>query len=238
MLLPKASHIMADVSDTIIVALDLPSTAEAEAMVERLSGAATFFKIGMELVYEGGGLDLARRLAKAGYKVFIDLKLHDIPNTVERATARLGDSGATFLTVHAYPQSMRAALAGAKGSPLRLLGVSVLTSMEDGDLAQAGFGLGVADLVRRRARQASEIGLHGLVSSAAEIALVRETASQALTLVTPGIRPAGSETGDQKRVMTPAEAIRLGADHLVVGRPITGAVDPRAAFHAIVNDLT
>jgi orotidine-5'-phosphate decarboxylase len=228
---------MADLADKIIVALDLPDIAQAEGMVERLSGVATFFKIGMELVYEGGGLGLARKLAKSGHKVFIDLKLHDIPNTVERATARLADSGATFLTVHAYPQTMKAALAGAKNSPLQLLGVSVLTSMEDADLAQAGFGLGVADLVRRRTRQASELGMHGLVSSAAEIALVRETAGQSLALVTPGIRPAGSDRGDQKRVMTPLEAIRLGADHLVIGRPITSAPDPALAFQSIIASL-
>ncbi len=206
-------------------------------MVERLRPEATFFKIGMELVYEGGGLDLARRLAGSGAKVFVDLKLHDIPNTVERATARLADLGATFLTVHAYPQTMEAALVGARGSSLQLLGVSALTSMSDDDLARAGFGLGVADLVRRRAKQASELGLHGLVSSAAEIALVRETAGSALKLVTPGIRPAGSDPGDQKRVMTPPEAIRLGADHLVIGRPITGAADPKAAFAAVMASL-
>jgi orotidine-5'-phosphate decarboxylase len=228
---------MADLADRIIVALDLPSVAEAQAMVERLSGLASFFKIGMELVYEGGGLDLARRLVASGHKVFVDLKLHDIPNTVERATARLAALGATFLTVHAYPQTMEAALRGAAGSGLKLLGVSVLTSMGDDDLARAGYGLGVADLVRRRARQASEIGLHGLVSSAAEISLVRETVGQALTLVTPGIRPAGSDHGDQKRVMTPPEAIRLGADHLVIGRPITRVADPRAAFEGILASL-
>jgi orotidine-5'-phosphate decarboxylase len=228
---------MAELSDKIIIALDLPSLRGAEAMVERLGEAGTFFKIGMELVYEGGGLAFARRLVSSGKKVFIDLKLHDIPNTVERATARLADIGATFLTVHAYPQTMEAAQKGAAGSGLKLLGVSVLTSMADGDLARAGYGLGVSDLVRRRAKQASEIGLDGLVSSAAEIALVRETVGAALTLVTPGIRPAGSDHGDQKRVMTPDEAIRLGADHLVIGRPITGAAEPRGALWSIIGSI-
>jgi orotidine-5'-phosphate decarboxylase len=222
-------------AEAVIVALDLPSTRDAEAMVDRLGPALRFVKIGMELVYEGGGLLLARRLAGRGLKVFLDLKLHDIPNTVHRATARLADSGATFLTVHAYPQTMAAAQRGA--GPLKLLGVSVLTSMETDDLARAGYGLGVVDLVRRRARQAAEIGLHGLVSSAAEIALVRDAAGQALKLVTPGIRPAGADAGDQKRVMTPAQAIQLGADYLVIGRPITGAADPRGAFEAIVGSI-
>ncbi len=224
-------------SDRIIVALDLPSLAEAEAMIDRLAGQASFYKIGMEMVYEGRGLGLARWLIEHGCKVFIDLKLHDIPNTVERATARLAEIGAHFLTVHAYPQTMEAALRGARGSNLNLLGVSVLTSMSEDDLARAGYGLGVSDLVRRRARQASELGMHGLVCSAAEISLVREAAGESLSLVTPGIRPAGADAGDQKRVMTPPEAIALGADHLVIGRPITGADDPAAAFSAILESI-
>jgi orotidine-5'-phosphate decarboxylase len=220
----------------LIVALDAPSAADARALVDRLGDAASFFKIGMELIYGGGGLDLARALIGEGRQVFIDLKLHDIPNTVERATAQIARLGATFLTVHAYPQTMRAAREGAAGSGLRLLGVSVLTSSDDADLAEAGYALGARALVSRRARQAEEIGLDGLVASAAEVAGLRAEGRR-LTLVCPGIRPAGGEAGDQKRVATPRQAIADGADYLVVGRPITAAADPRAAAQAIVAEM-
>ena len=208
----------------------------AQALVDRLGDSVGFYKIGMELIYGGDGLALARRLIDAGAGVFIDLKLHDIPHTVERATAQIARLGATFLTVHAYPQTMRAALAGAAISSLRILGVSVLTSADDADLAQAGYGESAAALVSRRARQAEEIGLPGLVASAAEAATLRREGRK-LTLVCPGIRPAGGEAGDQKRVATPAQAIRDGADYLVVGRPIAAAADPRAAAQAIVAEI-
>ncbi len=222
-----------DIKSRIIVALDLPSVAEAEAMADRIGDAATFYKIGMELVY-AGGLPLVARLAAAGKQVFLDLKLHDIPNTVERAAARLAEAGAVFLTVHAYPQTLAAAVKGRGTAAMRILGVSVLTSMNDDDLARAGYGLGIIDLVRRRARQTHEAGADGLVSSPAELTAVRETVGGALTLVTPGIRPPGSGAGDQKRVMTPAEALAAGADYLVIGRPITGAADPAAKMREIV----
>jgi orotidine-5'-phosphate decarboxylase len=227
---------MDTIRDKLIVALDLPSIAEAEAMVAQLGDAVSFYKIGMELVY-AGGLPLVRQLADSGKNVFLDLKLHDIPNTVQKATERLAGTGATFLTVHAYPQTMQAALAGAAGSDLRILGVSVLTSMDHDDLARAGFGLGVSDLVRRRAKQAAETGIHGLVCSPQEIAMVRETVGQSLAIVTPGIRPSGSATGDQKRIATPAKAIRDGADHLVVGRPITDAGNAAAMAESIVQEI-
>lgn len=227
---------MTDARDRMIVALDLPGVAEARAMVERLGDAATFYKIGKELVY-AGGLDLARDLVASGRKVFLDLKLHDIPNTVERAAAVVSGLGATYLTVHAYPQTLAAAVRGAGTGGLKVLGVSVLTSMNDADLAQAGYGLGVADLVRRRARQTQEAGAHGLICSPLDIAGVRETVGSALEIITPGVRPAGSDAGDQKRVMTPADAIRAGADRLVVGRPITAAHDPRAAAAAIAAEI-
>jgi orotidine-5'-phosphate decarboxylase len=224
------------VSDRLIVALDLSSIAEAEAMVERLGDSISFYKIGMELAYIGG-IPLGDRLIRAGKKVFFDLKLHDIPNTVERATAQIAETGATFMTVHAYPQTMAAAALGAKGSALGILGVSVLTSMSEDDAARAGYGLGIADLVRRRARQAQESHATGLVCSPHEIVSVRETVGEALKIVTPGVRPAGSAVGDQKRVMTPGEAIRTGADHLVVGRPITQASDPAAAAQAVMAEI-
>ncbi len=223
----------ADPRDRLIVALDLPSAGEAEAMVAQLADAVTFYKFGMEIVY-GGGLPLAERLAAAGKKVFLDLKLHDIPNTVERATAQVARLGATFLTVHAYPQTMRAAVKGRGGSSLRLLAVTVLTSVDDADLAEAGYATGVAETVRRRALQARDASIDGLVLAAHETAAMRALLGPGMALVTPGIRPAGGATGDQKRVMTPADAIRAGADHLVVGRPVTGAADPREAAGAIV----
>jgi orotidine-5'-phosphate decarboxylase len=222
--------------DRLIVALDLPTAQEAQALVARLGDSVSFYKIGMELIYGGGGLGLAERLIGAGHKVFIDLKLHDIPNTVERACAQIARLGATFLTVHAYPQTMRAALAGAAGSGLGVLGVSVLTSADDSDLAEAGYALGARALVSRRAAQAEALGLAGLVASAAEVAGLRAEGRR-LTLVCPGIRPAGGEAGDQKRVATPGKAIADGADYLVVGRPITGAGDPRAAAEGILAEM-
>lgn len=223
-------------ADRIIIALDLPDVAAARGMVEALGDAATFYKIGYELAFVGG-LDLARDLLATGKKVFLDLKLHDIPNTIEKGVGQIARMGATFLTVHAYPQTLAAAAGAAQGTGLGVLGVSVLTSMDDADLARAGYGLGVADLVARRAKQAYEAGCRGLICSAADIAGVRAAVGQGLTLVTPGIRPAGSAVGDQKRVMTPAEAIRAGADHLVIGRPITAAPDPAAAFAAILAEI-
>jgi len=224
--------------ERLIVALDAPSLADAECWVEALGDSVIFYKVGMELIYGGGGFDLAKRLIASGKRVFIDLKLHDIPNTVEKATAQIAGLGAHFLTVHAYPQTMRAAVAGAKGSGLKLLGVSVLTSSDDSDLAEAGYALGVRALVERRAAQAEAAGMDGLVSSAAEAATLRAARGKNFLLVTPGIRPAGDAVGDQKRVATPGSAIRDGADYLVVGRPVTQAADPRASAEAIVAEIT
>jgi orotidine-5'-phosphate decarboxylase len=223
--------------DRLIVALDLPDVGEAERLVERIGDAATFYKVGMELAYGGEGLAFARRLAAAGKQVFLDLKLHDIPNTVERATAQAAGLGATFLTIHAYPQTMRAAVAGARGSGLQILAVTVLTSYDDADLSEAVYRFGVVETVRRRAEQALELGVDGLVASPAEAAMARETVGAGLAIVTPGIRPAGGAVGDQKRVATPAEAIRNGADYLVIGRPVTQAPDPRAAAAAVVAEI-
>jgi orotidine-5'-phosphate decarboxylase len=223
--------------DRLIVALDVSDTAAAEALVERIGEAATFYKVGMELAYGGDGLAMVGRLGAAGKKVFLDLKLHDIPNTVERATAAVAGLGATFLTVHAYPQTMKAAIAGANGSSLAILGVTVLTSSDDNDLAEAGYRYGAGELVRRRAEQAKALGVPGLVASAAEALRIREAVGPEMILVTPGIRPAGAAVGDQKRVATPESAIRDGADYLVVGRPITTAPDPRAAAEAIVAEI-
>jgi len=222
--------------DRLIVGLDLPSVEEAEAMVKRLGESVTFYKIGMELTY-AGGLALAERLVGQGKGVFIDLKLHDIPNTVERATRQIARLGARFLTVHAYPQTMQAALAGAAGSGLELLAVTVLTSCDDTDLADAGYALGVKDLVARRARQAKEIGMPGLILSPEETESVRQLLGPKMQLITPGIRPTGTDVGDQKRVMTPARAIAGGADRLVVARPVIAAADPVAAADNIVAEI-
>ena len=222
--------------DRLIVALDVPTLEAARAMVETLGDAVSFYKIGLELAY-GGGLGLAEQLAGAGKKVFLDLKLHDIPATVERAAARVACLGATFLTVHAFPQTMRAAKAGVAGSGLAVLGVTVMTSYDDADLEMAGYRFGVRDLVARRADQAVAAGIDGLILSAEEVEAMRRHVGDALRLVTPGIRPAGADQGDQKRVMTPALALRAGADFLVVGRPVTRAPDPRASALAIVAEM-
>ena len=219
--------------DKLIVALDLPSVAQAREMVAVLGDSVSFYKIGMELTY-AGGLPLAQELAAAGKKVFLDLKLHDIPNTVARATAQVAEMGATFLTVHAYPQTMRAARSALGGSSLKILAVTVMTSYDDSDLAAAGYAYGVKELVARRAVQAREAGVHGLILSPEEAPDMRALLGPDMLLVTPGVRPAGADIGDQKRVMTPARAIANGANHLVVGRPITQSPDPRAAALAIL----
>jgi orotidine-5'-phosphate decarboxylase len=222
--------------DRLIVALDLPSVAEAEAMVDRLGDAVTFYKIGYQLGY-AGGLPLAERLIGDGKRVFLDLKLHDIANTVARGVESVAKLGVTFLTVHAYPQTMRAAVEAKAGSKLRLLAVTVLTSYDDADLAEAGYKLSVDDLVAERAQQAHDIGVDGIVCAPEEAGPLRLIVGSDMTLVTPGIRPAGASSNDQKRIATPAQAIDAGADYLVVGRPIVGAADPRAAAEAVVRDI-
>jgi orotidine-5'-phosphate decarboxylase len=222
--------------DRLIVALDVPSVPAASALVERLGDAVSFYKIGYQLAF-AGGVALAEALVGAGKQVFLDLKLHDIGNTVEKGVESVARLGATFVTVHAYPQTMKAALAGRGGTGLRILAVTVLTSYDDADLAAAGYALGVSSLVARRAAQAREIGVDGLVCSAEEAAALRSLVGTSMVLVTPGIRPAGTAAGDQKRVMTPARAIAAGADYLVVGRPIVEAPDPRAAAEAVVAEI-
>jgi orotidine-5'-phosphate decarboxylase len=225
-----------DVRERVIVALDLPDANAARAMVERLGPDGVFYKIGYELAFVGG-IPLAQELIRAGKQVFLDLKLHDIPNTIEKGVGQIAGLGARFLTVHAYPQTMKAAAKAAAGSGLMVLGVSVLTSMDDADLAEAGFAKGVADMVPMRARQARAAGLGGLVCSATDLPLVRAAVGQDLVLVTPGIRPAGDAVGDQKRVMGPAMAVQAGATHLVIGRPITAAADPTTALKRILDEL-
>jgi orotidine-5'-phosphate decarboxylase len=224
-------------SDRLIVALDVSEAAAARALIETLGDSVSFYKIGMELAYGGEGFALAEELAARGKKIFLDLKLHDIPNTVKRATAQIARRGATFLTVHAFPQTMAAAKEGAAGSKLKLLAVTVLTSYDDDDLAEAGYRFPVRDLVPHRAQQAQALGIDGLVAAASEAAELRRAIGPEMILVTPGIRPAGGEAGDQKRIATPAAAIAAGASYLVVGRPITEAADPRAAAEAIQHEI-
>jgi orotidine-5'-phosphate decarboxylase len=221
--------------DRLIVALDFSSVDEAKAMVTRLGEAVSFYKIGYQLAF-AGGLNFAPVLADAGKRVFLDLKLHDIGNTVAEGVKSVSRLGAAFLTVHAYPQTMKAAVEARDGN-LRILAVSVLTSYNDADLAAAGYRATVPTLVAERAVQARDLGIDGLVCAGTEAAKVRSIVGDRLALVTPGIRPAGTDDGDQKRVMTPAKAIAGGADYLVVGRPIIAAADPRAAAEAIVEEI-
>ncbi len=222
---------------TLIVALDMDTATEAERLVEALGPSVDFYKIGYQLIYGGDGLGFGKALIAAGKRVFFDLKLLDIDNTVERATAAIALSGASMMTVHAYPQCMRAAQKGAAGSDLMILGVSVLTSMSDADVAEAGFARDTAGLVALRAGQAKAAGIGGLVCSPLEAEMVRSLVGPGMAIVTPGIRPRGSDAGDQKRIMGPADALAAGASHLVVGRPITAADDPKAAAAAILREM-
>lgn len=222
--------------ERLIVALDMSDVARARTLAWDLKDAVGTFKIGYQLAYSGG-LALARELADEGRSVFLDLKLLDIPNTVAEGTAAAARLGAKFLTVHAYPQALRAAAEGRGASAMKILAVAALTSMNDADFAEAGYNARTEEIVRARVRAAQAAGADGVVVSAREAPLVRQIAGQGLLIVTPGIRPAGSDAGDQKRVTTPADAARLGADYLVVGRPITGAKSPRSAAEAILSEI-
>jgi orotidine-5'-phosphate decarboxylase len=225
-----------DPKDRLIISLDVPGIEPARAMIRRLGDSVTFYKIGYQLVYIGG-LSLARELRAAGKKVFIDVKLHDIGNTVASGVRSLSSLGATFLTVHAYPQTMQAAVEGRGQSGPKILAVTVLTSYTEADAQEAGYRHAIADLVSIRARQAKALGVDGLVCSPEEVAALRAIVGDQMSLVTPGIRPAGSAAGDQKRFMTPARAISAGADYLVVGRPVMEAADPKAAADAIQAEI-
>lgn len=225
-----------DPRDRLIVALDLPSVGAAESVISRLGDSVNFYKIGYELGF-AGGLGLARELIADGRKVFVDFKLHDIGNTVARGVASLAALGASFATVHAYPQTMRAAMEGKGASPLRILAVTVLTSYDEADLGEAGYGAGVAETVARRVAQAREIGIDGIVCAPTDAASVRAALGAKGAIVTPGVRPDGSDVGDQKRIATPFAAIRAGADHLVVGRPIVASPDPAAAARAVQAEI-
>lgn len=222
--------------DRVITALDLPSISAAEAIVAALGEAGTFYKIGYQL-FPLGGYDLARRLGDEGKRVFLDLKLLDIGSTVEKGVRSLADIGASCLTVHADDDAIRGAVQGRGEGDLAILAVTVLTSWDDATVRRHGHAGGAADLVLRRAEIALSAGADGLVASAREARELRARFGSAPLIVTPGIRPAGAEAGDQKRVVTPAEAIALGADHIVIGRPVTAADDPRAALDAVHAEI-
>ncbi|MGB3388008.1 MAG: orotidine-5'-phosphate decarboxylase, partial [Pseudaminobacter sp.] len=203
-MIPAALH------ERLIVGLDVPTLKEAEEVVRDLEGIVSFYKIGYQLAF-AGGLDFARELASGGTRVFLDMKLLDIDNTVAKGIENIVRMGVSMLTLHAYPKAMRAAVEAASGSELCLLGVTVLTSMDERDLAEAGYQYDPRSLVLRRAEQALQAGMGGIVCSAEEASAVRTIVGPKLAVVTPGIRLAGSESGDQKRVTTPAQAIRNGS---------------------------
>jgi orotidine-5'-phosphate decarboxylase len=221
--------------ERLIVALDVPTIAAAERLVAQLAGHVGVFKIGYQLAY-AGGLGLARDLAQGGEAVFLDLKLLDIDNTVAKGVESVLGLGARYLTVHGYPHAMRAAAAARGTAPLQLVAISVLTSLDQSDLAAAGYDRPLAELAALRSAAAAAAGFDAVVCAPAEAALMKK-AGPGLAAITPGIRPAGSARGDQKRAATPAEAIANGADLLVVGRPIVAAPDPAAAAAAIVAEI-
>lgn len=216
--------------DKIFIALDVPTVKEASKLVEKLDNTAECYKIGYQLLF-GGGLELARDLKQAGKTVFLDMKLHDIGNTIEKAVENIARLELDFLTIHAYPQTIKAAAKGAAGSSLKILAVTILTSYDKSDIQELGFEMSVQELFQHRAAQAKKYGAHGLILSPEELLLIKD---RSLLLVTPGIRPKGADTGDQKRIMTPENAFQAGADYLVIGRPITQANNPKAAMQAIL----
>ncbi len=222
----------------LIVALDLPTRAQAEDLVETLGDSVGVYKIGLQLLATGG-MEMARDLKARGRQVFLDWKLHDIGATVEKATAAIVATGACdLLTVHAHPQVLAAAVKGRGGErSARILGVTVLTSLNGQDLAAMGYGMGVEALVERRIRQVLEAGADGVVASPHEAALARRIGGPDFLVVTPGVRPAGAAMDDQARAATPADALANGASHLVIGRPISAASDPRAAALAIASEM-
>ena len=221
----------------LFVALDLPSVAEAEAMVETLGDSIDSYKIGLQLL-PIGGVELGQRLKARGKNIFYDFKLHDIGATVEKATRSIASLDADLLTVHARPDVMRAAVTGKGGSSLKILGVTVLTSLDRQALLDIGYNDNAENLVMRRVDQALKAGIDGVVSSPLEAAAIRANVPESFLVVTPGVRPAGADAGDQKRVATPASALSGGASHLVIGRPITQAKDPKQAAIRICQEMS
>jgi len=221
----------------LIVPLDLPSVEAARAMVATLGEVVSFYKVGLELFATGGGMALAAELKAQGKQVFLDWKLHDIGATVERSAAVLAGAGGDFLTVHGEPQVMAAAVRGTAGSGLKVLAVTVLTSLADADLAEMGFTETAAELVERRIRHAVQAGCDGVIASPHEAALARRIGGAGFLVVTPGVRPDWAAKNDQARAATPAQALAAGASHIVCGRPITSAADPRAAALRVAAEM-
>jgi len=229
---------MADATrDKLIVALDLPSYDDARALVDSLGESVNFYKIGLELLLVGG-LELARELKFDGKRIFLDLKFLDIGNTVERAVAAVAGLGVDFLTVHGHDtKTLKAAVRGRAGSNLKLLAVTVLTNLDQSDLDEQGISLTPEQLVLHRAKLANDAGFDGVIASGQEAGAIRAISGPEFLIVTPGIRLAGPDSGDQSRVTTPEDALRAGADHLVVGRPINAAMDPRAAAETFLSRI-
>ncbi len=226
------------IEDRLIVALDVPTLNDARRLVDALDGTVSFYKLGMWLLFQPGADALVDQLTAAGLSLFLDYKLHDIGETVRHGAASIAQRGARFLTVHAEPQVMAAAVAGAAGSPLGILAVTVLTSLDDAALQASGYRLDVASLVRHRTRLAAEAGCAGIIASAADdIQALRAAAGRDIVVVTPGIRLPGDAAGDQARTATPSEAVARGADYLVVGRPVVRAADPAEAARRIIGDM-
>jgi orotidine-5'-phosphate decarboxylase len=223
-------------NDPLIIALDFDSARDAEQLVSALGDTAGFYKVGMEL-FAAAGMDYVRALVDSGKQVFLDMKYYDIGETVRRAVAVAAKSGATFLTVHGVGQVMRAAVQGRGDSPMKLLAITVLTSLDQKDLSEMGHECTVSELVARRVRQAMECGVEGVVASAREARSIRGMAGPEAIVVTPGVRSTGADRGDQKRVATPAEALRDGASYLVIGRQVTRAKDPAAALAGIRDEI-
>lgn len=220
----------------VIVALDLESSADARALIAQLGDSASFYKVGLEL-YTATGVDFVRELKAQGHRVFLDLKLYDIGETVKRAVAQVARLGVDFLTVHGSRAVMQSAVAGRAEAPLQLLGVTVLTSFDESDLQQMGYSCSVSHLVELRVRNAMEAGIDGIVCSPLEVSRVRAVSGPRAILVTPGVRSMGAAVGDQKRVATPAQAIADGADYLVIGRQVTRAADPRGEMQRILQEI-
>jgi orotidine-5'-phosphate decarboxylase len=220
----------------LIVPLDVPTVEEARAVVAALGESVGFYKVGLEL-FATGGMMLAQELKAQGKQVFLDWKLHDIGTTVQRAASVLADSGCDFLTVHAEPQVLQAAVRGKGRSNLKILGVTVLTSLGDADLIEMGFNETARSLVERRIHHAIAAGADGVIASPHEAALARQIGGKDFLVVTPGVRPDWSAKNDQARAATPADALRAGASHIVCGRPITAANDPREAAQRVAEEM-
>ena len=229
------AHAIAD--PRLIVPLDVPTATEAREIVARIGEPVSFYKVGLELFATGEGMPLAGELKRAGKQVFLDWKLHDIGTTVQRAAAVLAQSGCDFLTVHGEPQVMAAAVRGRGGSSLKILAVTVLTSLSDSDLQEVGYAASARALVERRIHQAIAAGCDGVIASPHEAALARGLGGRDFLVVTPGVRPDWAAKNDQARAATPLEALRAGASHIVCGRPITAANDPHAAALQVVGEM-